>query len=365
MSNQPNFIHRPFKELISSFTTLEGGGFTVRRPFPTPRYQQIDPFLLLDEMGPVTYEPGEAKGAPDHPHRGFETVTYVLDGEMEHRDSTGNAGKLKKGSVQWMTAGSGIIHREMPSKNMIKNGGRMHGFQLWINLPQSEKMIDPFYQEYDSHKLPKILLPPPSQEITTSAVSSEPPTSSIVVVSGSTHGVTSPISTKIPCVYLHYTIIPGDSVDYILPTEWTKNGSEFTIFGYVFKNTVVFGDVSAFHDDQLQNETRSNSSWRAGESLTKGLNPETKYVHVSAGQLVLFSKTHDLAVDGGGASVSGIKMTNVGTETAEVLLLGAKPLNEPMARQGPFVMNTRAEIEQAYRDFYSGKMGKIKGKVVN
>ena len=114
---------------------IEGGGFIVRRPFPTAGISLVDPFLLIDEMGPVDYAPGEAVGAPDHPHRGFETVTYMLEGEFEHEDSAGHRGALGPGDVQWMTAGAGIIHSEMPSREMRDHGGRVHGFQIWVNLP--------------------------------------------------------------------------------------------------------------------------------------------------------------------------------------------------------------------------------------
>ena len=126
---------RTVQAVVQSVRQLEGAGFEVRRPFPTPRLSLVDPFLLLDEMGPVDVAPGQAKGAPDHPHRGFETVTYMLDGVMEHEDSAGNAGRIGPGDVQWMTAGSGVIHSEMPSPEVNEAGGRMHGFQLWVNLP--------------------------------------------------------------------------------------------------------------------------------------------------------------------------------------------------------------------------------------
>jgi len=133
---------------------LEGGGFPVRRPFPTTGLDQVDPFLLLDEMGPVDWRPGQAIGAPDHPHRGFETVTYVLAGEMEHADSAGHRGRLGPGDVQWMTAGSGVVHSEMPSPDLLAAGGRMHGFQVWVNLPAADKMIKPRYQEVSGEAIP-------------------------------------------------------------------------------------------------------------------------------------------------------------------------------------------------------------------
>src|ERR671914_2302382 len=132
---------RTIAGIVNSIETLEGGGFLVRRPFPKPAFSDFDPFLLLDEMGPMDVAPGEAKGAPDHPHRGFETVTYMLSGDMEHKDSRGHAGRLRAGDVQWMTAGAGVVHAEMPSKEFMRNGGRKSWFQLWVNLPQRGKMM--------------------------------------------------------------------------------------------------------------------------------------------------------------------------------------------------------------------------------
>jgi redox-sensitive bicupin YhaK (pirin superfamily) len=141
--------------VVNSIETLEGGGFLVRRPFPKAGFSLFDPFLLLDEMGPMDVGPGEAKGAPDHPHRGFETVTYLLSGEMEHKDSRGHAGRLSPGDVQWMTAGAGVVHSEMPSSEFLRQGGRMHGFQLWVNLPKRDKMIRPRYQDIPGSQIPK------------------------------------------------------------------------------------------------------------------------------------------------------------------------------------------------------------------
>src|SRR5258706_10610040 len=146
---------RTVAEIMDSIETVEGGGFLVRRPFPTPGFSQFDPFLLLDEMGPIEFAPGEAKGAPDHPHRGFETVTYMLAGDLEHKDSRWHAGRLRAGDVQWMTAGAGGIHAEMPSHEFARDGGRMHGFQLWVNLPQRDKMMNPRYQEILNSQIPK------------------------------------------------------------------------------------------------------------------------------------------------------------------------------------------------------------------
>ena len=137
--------NRVVKSIVPTHTVTEGGGFKVRRPVAMGSL--MSPFLLLDEMGPIDYAPGEAVGAPWHPHRGFETVTYLLSGEMEHEDSQGSKGLLTPGDVQWMTAGKGIIHSEMPTKKMMDEGGLMHGFQIWVNLPAKDKMMNPRYQD--------------------------------------------------------------------------------------------------------------------------------------------------------------------------------------------------------------------------
>src|SRR5213078_1890866 len=137
---------RSVSRIIKCIPTLEGAGFLVHRPFPSDTLSDFDPFLLLDEMGPMKIGPGEAKGAPDHPHRGFETVTYMLAGAMEHKDSCGNRGRLNKGDVQWMTAGAGVVHSEMPAAEFVRQGGRVHGFQLWVNLPMRDKLTAPHYQ---------------------------------------------------------------------------------------------------------------------------------------------------------------------------------------------------------------------------
>src|SRR5262245_37322692 len=144
---------REVDRVIKAHTQHEGAGFIVRRPFPSAGLSLVDPFLLLDEMGPVEYQPGEAKGAPDHPHRGFETVTYLLEGEFEHADSAGHRGSLQAGDVQWMTAGAGIVHSEEPSSKIRREGGKVHGFQLWVNLPARDKMMRPRYQEVPSSRI--------------------------------------------------------------------------------------------------------------------------------------------------------------------------------------------------------------------
>jgi redox-sensitive bicupin YhaK (pirin superfamily) len=188
---------------IQSQHTVEGGGFNVRRPFPTAKLDQIDPFLLLDEMGPAEYAPGKAVGAPSHPHRGFETVTYMLSGSMVHEDSTGTKAVIKKGGVQWMTAGSGVIHSELPTDDMMKLGGRMHGFQLWVNLPAAQKMIDPRYQGYEAEEMATVQLTKGGH---------------IRVVAGVVHGAKGPVETTSPMTYAHAVLEVGDVVEW-LPEE--------------------------------------------------------------------------------------------------------------------------------------------------
>src|SRR5262245_30452247 len=145
---------REAARVVTAHRQREGAGFVVRRPFPSLGLDFPDPFLLLDEMGPVDYAPGEAVGAPDHPHRGFETVTYLLEGEFEHEDSVGHRGKLGPGDVQWVTAGARVGHSEMTSKKVVEHGGRLHGFQLWVNLPARDKMSAPRYQEIPKSRIP-------------------------------------------------------------------------------------------------------------------------------------------------------------------------------------------------------------------
>ncbi|KAJ2719148.1 hypothetical protein GGI07_005386 [Coemansia sp. Benny D115] len=177
---------------VDSITTAhrqrEGGGFIVRRPLPSGRLEYADPFLMLDHMGPVNYGPGEAVGAPDHPHRGFETVTYMLHGEFEHHDSHGNHGLLKPGWVQWMTAGSGVIHSEMPSDRLLNEGGLFEGFQIWVNLPAKDKMIRPRYQDVPPEEIPWF----------TSADGK----TRIKVIAGKVEGVTANIDTHTPIYML-------------------------------------------------------------------------------------------------------------------------------------------------------------------
>ena len=287
---------RKVLRVVSSTVSREGAGFLVHRPFPTSALRDFDPFLLLDEMGPVQYRPGEAVGAPDHPHRGFETVTYMLDGSMEHRDSAGHAGKLRPGDVQWMTAGSGVVHSEMPEEEFARTGGRAHGFQLWVNLPRKDKMIRPRYQEIPREGIP---------------VAKSPDAKATVrVIAGESLGKKAVIDTRIPITYLHVFLEPGGTLEQALPP-----GSE--VFAYVVKGEGAFGKEGA----------------RATEH-----------------QMVIFEQRD--------AEVLA-KLPDGGTG-CEFLLIAGTPLHEPVVRYGPFVMNTEEEIHEAIDDYRNGGMGMIR-----
>jgi quercetin 2,3-dioxygenase len=211
---------RQVAKIVTAHRQREGGGFIVRRPFPSGGLRHADPFLLLDEIGPVEYGPGQAVGAPDHPHRGFETVTYLLDGEMEHEDSAGHRGRLGPGDVQWMTAGRGIVHSEMPSGAMRQRGGRMHGFQIWVNLPARDKMTTPRYQE-----IPRAAIP---------EAATADGKASVHVVAGEALGVKAVIETRTPIGYLHWIFSPGAAVDVPVP-------SDHAAYVYVFEGAVRVG----------------------------------------------------------------------------------------------------------------------------
>ena len=211
---------RSVKNVIPAMETLEGGGFLVHRPFPTPALDHFDPFLLLDEMGPSDLGPGEAKGAPDHPHRGFETVTYLLSGAMEHKDSRGNRGKLTPGDVQWMTAGSGVVHSEMPEPSFQEKGGRMHGFQLWVNLPARDKMMAPRYQEVAGSSIP--------------VANSEDGRVTVRVIAGEALGKSAVIDTRTPILDLDAELAPGGKLTQPVP-------SDYNTVAYVVEGAGLFG----------------------------------------------------------------------------------------------------------------------------
>jgi quercetin 2,3-dioxygenase len=289
---------RSISRIANSVQTAEGEGFLVNRAFPTRQLSDLDPFLLLDEIGPKDLAPREAKGAPDHPHRGFETVTYMLDGKFEHKDSRGNAGKLGPGDVQWMTAGAGVVHSEMPEKEFAQKGGQLHGFQLWVNLPRKDKMIDPRYQDIPS---PKIPVSQTADGLVTAKV-----------IAGEALGNRAVIETRTPITYIHFMLQPGASMTQPVPIE-------YNVFVYVIRGQGLFGS-----DNQKQ------------------------LVHRR--QIITFDKD--------GEEVE-MRTTSDTRSALDVLLIAGKPLNEPIARYGPFVMNRKEEIMEAIADYQNGSMGKI------
>jgi len=196
---------REVKKIVTAHRQREGAGFIVRRPFPTQGLEFVDPFLMIDELGPADYRPGEARGAPDHPHRGFETVSYILEGEVEHEDSAGHKGLIGPGDVQWMTAGGGIIHSEMPSRRIRAEGGRVHGFQIWVNLPARLKMTQPRYQEVPSSRIPEAQTPDGRVKVR--------------VIAGEALGVNAVINTHTPIVLQDWSFQAGADVTQALLPE--------------------------------------------------------------------------------------------------------------------------------------------------
>ncbi|MDQ5935292.1 MAG: Pirin family protein [Cyanobacteriota bacterium erpe_2018_sw_21hr_WHONDRS-SW48-000092_B_bin.40] len=293
---------RTIKEIVAAEAVREGAGVIVHRPFPTRQIDNIDPFLLLDHMGPNVYAPGSAKGFPDHPHRGFETVSYMLEGALEHRDSAGNKGVIAAGDVQWMTAGSGVVHSEMPEENFREQGGRLNGFQLWVNLPKSDKMTAPRYQDTLSANIP--------------VYESEDKSVWVKVIAGNSMGKQAVISTHIPILYLHVILQPGARFSQAVPLAHTA-------LAYVISGQGKFAEKIA-----------------------------------EADQLVIFS-SHDTKDSKVSQESETIECSAEGNQPLSVLLIAGQPINEPIARYGPFVMNYQAEIKQALVDYQEGRMGQI------
>lgn len=289
---------RRVERVVDAIKTYEGEGFPVRRPFPGLERAAADPFILLDQMGEVQYAPGEAKGAPDHPHRGFETVTYMIDGEFVHRDSTGGGGVIANGDTQWMTAGAGIVHSEMPPERLIRSGGLFHGVQLWVNLPAAQKWSPPRYQDIAASSV--------------ALVRSGDGGALIRVIAGELAGHKGPGVTQTPITYAHATLLPGSRLE--IPWRPDFNALVYALGG--------FGTVG----------------------------PDT--VPLASGQLAVLGPGDALRVDGGPKQDSR-------SSTFDVLILGGRPIGEPVVQYGPFVMNTREEIVQAISDYQSGRMGSI------
>jgi len=286
---------------VRSVTTApqgyEGEGFPVRRAFAGVDLADLDPFIHLDQMGEVDYAPGEPKGTPWHPHRGFETVTYMIDGIMEHQDSEGGGGVITNGDTQWMTAGSGLLHIETPPEHLVMSGGLFHGFQLWVNLPSQDKFIAPRYQDLRSEEV--VLL------------TSHDGGALLRLIAGGLGDHRGPGDTHTPITMVHATVAPGARVR--LP--WR---ADFNALVYVLNGTASFG---------------------AG-------GPQ-----VDSGQLVVYGS-------GDTITVTADEDSGPGSPLLDILILGGRPIREPVAWAGPFVMNTRAELQQAYDDYMAGRLGR-------
>jgi quercetin 2,3-dioxygenase len=290
---------RPVVDVVDAPSFLEGEGFKVRRATAGINLSLADPFLMLDHMGAVEYAPGEAKGAPDHPHRGFETVTYMMDGKIRHRDSYGGGGIITDGATQWMTAGSGVVHSEMPTEDLLQGGGLFHGVQLWVNLPAAQKWTPPAYQDLESAQV--------------GLVASEDAGAVVRLIAGDLGGMSGPGVTRTPITYAHATLAPGAR----LRTRWRP---EFNALAYVLSGR---GTVGA----------------------------ERRPIH--EGQLAVFG---DGAAVELGSDASQEEKDRAGLE---VLLLGGLPIREQVSWYGPFVMNTKEEIVEAIEDYQAGRMGSI------
>ena len=281
---------------------LEGAGFEVRRAFAGLDLRLVDPFILLDHMGAVEYSPGEAKGAPDHPHRGFETVTYMMDGALEHRDSNGGGGLITDGATQWMTAGAGIVHSEMPTEQIVAKGGLFHGVQLWVNLPKAQKWSPPQYQDIGPDRV--VML------------ASDDGGAVVRLIAGDLAEHLGPGSTRTPIIYAHASVAPGAR----LQVPWRP---DFNALCYVLAGAGTVGSAQR--------------------------------VSIKEGQLAVMG-------EGDFFTVYCDPKADSRSPELEVILLGGSPIGEPMAWHGPFVMNTREEIIQAIEDYRAGRMGRIPAK---
>jgi redox-sensitive bicupin YhaK (pirin superfamily) len=294
----PSGRPRPVTSVTTAPSGYEGEGFPVRRAFAGSTFAALDPFVHMDQMGEVDYAPGEPKGTPWHPHRGFETVTYMIDGTFAHQDSDGGGGVITNGATQWMTAGRGILHIETPPEELVVSGGLFHGVQLWVNLPARKKWIPPAYQPLEASDV--------------GLVASRDAGALVRVIAGEVASVTGPGSTHTPISLMHASITPGSVVE--LPWPVTFNSLAYILAG----------------------------SAEAG--------PDRRPVRT--GQLVAFGPGDWLTI---GASAR----PDSRSENLEVLLLGGEPIGEHVEHYGPFVMNTKAEIGQAVEDFQAGRLGRI------
>ena len=276
----------------------EGEGFPVRRAFAGVSLEDLDPFIHMDEMGEVEWEPGAAKGTSWHPHRGFETVTYMLDGTFQHQDSNGGGGFITDGDTQWMTAGGGILHIEAPPEEVVAVGGTFHGIQLWVNLPSRLKMTAPRYQDIRGGEV--------------GLLTNHDGGALLRVIAGDIGGHAGPGSTHTPIALLHATVQPGAR----LRLPWDPG---FNALAYVMSGRGTIGPDRAA---------------------------------IGAGQLAVLGPGDVVTVEADASQ-------DQRSPALEVLVLGGQPIREPVATYGPFVMNTRAELQQAYDDFNAGRLGRI------
>jgi redox-sensitive bicupin YhaK (pirin superfamily) len=291
-------VARPVVSVTTAPSGFEGEGFPVRRAFAGVDRRYLDPFIHMDQMGEVDYAPGEPKGTPWHPHRGFETVTYIIDGTFVHQDSIGGGGVITNGDTQWMTAGGGILHIERPPEELVVTGGLFHGIQLWVNLPKADKMVAPRYQDIGRDSV--VLL------------SSHDGGALYRVVAGEVGGHAGPGSTYSPMAMVHATLAPGARA--VLP--WRP---EFNALVYVLGGAGTVGT-------------------------------EDRPVHT--GQLAVLG-------DGDTLTVTADAVQESRTPSLDVLILGGLPIREPVYAYGPFVMNTKEEVAQAFEDYQAGRLGTI------
>lgn len=294
----PDAVNRPVKSVTTGPTGFEGEGFPVRRAFAGVDLSEIDPFIHMDQMGEVLYAAGEAKGTPWHPHRGFETVTYIIDGTFIHQDSHGGGGVITNGDTQWMTAGSGLLHIEAPPEELVVSGGLFHGFQLWVNLPARDKFLPPRYQDLRGGDV--VLLTTPDGGTL------------VRLIAGELDGHQGPGSTHTPITMLHATLSPGAQMQ--LP--WRK---DFNALVYVLNGEGSFGDERA---------------------------------PARMGNLAVFGPGDTITVS------ADLEQESRSPEM-DVLVLGGLPIREPVAWAGPFVMNTRDELVTAFEDYQAGRLGEI------
>ncbi len=291
-------LERPVVSVSTAPAGYEGEGFPVRRAFAGVDLAALDPFIHMDQMGEVEWEPGAAKGTSWHPHRGFETVTYMLDGIFQHEDSHGGGGVITDGDTQWMTAGSGLLHKEAPPAEVVARGGLFHGVQLWVNLPSALKMTTPRYQDIRGGEV--------------ALLSSHDGGALLRVIAGDVAGFAGPGVTHTPIALLHATVAPGAE----LRLPWQR---DFNALAYVLSGRGTVG-------------------------------PDRR--PLDSGQLAVLGAGDVVTLTAAAAQDSH-------TPALDVLVLGGRPIGEPVAAYGPFVMNTRAELRQAVEDFNAGRLGRI------